>query len=279
MPDVESYSEPRKSSVSNLVQAKGDSMNRAYKNGLYKLVAGIILLSSMAPAPTSTGQEQKAVQLKQAKLIIEHNATDEDTGFQGFLDGEGWRQIEVIGPEGAVLRFEGCGKVGSLGLTELFFETVEPENSRVPINAMLARLPAGEYVFKGIRMENGVSQGTTVGRACLTHTIPEGPVLISPKKDETVQTDALTVSWHPVTTSLDGKPLEIIAFQLIIEKDEAPHPNMIGKRCLSMYLPASVTNITIPKGFLEPGTAYKWEVLAIEESGNQTLSSSQFKTN
>jgi len=27
-----------------------------------------------------------------------------------------------------------------------------------------------------------------------------------------------------------------------------------------------------------PGTAYKWEVLAIEESGNQTLSSGAFDT-
>jgi hypothetical protein len=30
--------------------------------------------------------------------------------------------------------------------------------------------------------------------------------------------------------------------------------------------------------FFEPGTDYKWEVLAIEESGNQSLMSSQFST-
>lgn len=53
---------------------------------------------------------------------------------------------------------------------------------------------------------------------------------------------------------------------------------MIGKRGLSMYLPATVTSITVPAGFLEPATAYDWEVLAIEESGNQTLSSSSFET-
>jgi len=27
--------------------------------------------------------------LKEAKLNIEHNATDEDTGFQGYVDSEG----------------------------------------------------------------------------------------------------------------------------------------------------------------------------------------------
>jgi hypothetical protein len=45
-----------------------------------------------------------------------------------------------------------------------------------------------------------------------------------------------------------------------------------------MYLPPSVTSIAVPDGFLEPQTAYKWEVLAIERSGNQTLSSGSFRT-
>ena len=36
--------------------------------------------------------------------------------------------------------------------------------------------------------------------------------------------------------------------------------------------------MAIPSSFLEAHTPYKWEVLAIEESGNQTLSTSEFKT-
>ena len=44
-----------------------------------------------------------AVPLKDAKLNIEHNATDEDTGFQGFIDSEGWRKLDVRGPGGRVL--------------------------------------------------------------------------------------------------------------------------------------------------------------------------------
>ena len=53
---------------------------------------------------------------------------------------------------------------------------------------------------------------------------------------------------------------------------------MIGKFGLSMYLPPSVTQIAVPNGFLEDRTAYNWEVLAIERSGNQTLSSGSFET-
>jgi hypothetical protein len=44
---------------------------------------------------------------------------------------------------GDVLAFEGLGSLGELGLTELFFETVEPENAKVLIDGMLAKLPAG----------------------------------------------------------------------------------------------------------------------------------------
>jgi hypothetical protein len=53
---------------------------------------------------------------------------------------------------------------------------------------------------------------------------------------------------------------------------------MIGKLGLSMYLPRSVTSIAIPNGLLQRSTAYNWEVLAIERSGNQTLSSGSFRT-
>ena len=53
---------------------------------------------------------------------------------------------------------------------------------------------------------------------------------------------------------------------------------MIGKFGLGMYLPPSVTSIAVPNGFLEPRASYNWEVLAIERSGNQTLSSGSFRT-
>ena len=219
-----------------------------------------------------------AIPLKEAKLNIEHNAKDNDTGFQGFIDSEGWNRITVTGPDGKVLDFKGKGTLGSLGLTELFFESVEPENADLPIAELLKTLPEGEYKFEGSAIEVGEKQGTTIGNALLTHDIPEGPVLLLPAEDAVVPVEDLLVRWSPVDKTIDGSDVNIIAYQLIIEKDEAPHPHMIGKRGLSMYLPASVTQITIPEEFLEPGTDYDWEVLAIEESGNQTLNSSQFST-
>lgn len=219
------------------------------------------------------------IPLKEAKLNIEHNAKDQDTGFQGSIDSEGWNKITLTDPNGKkVLEFKATGMLGKLGLTELFFETVEPANADVPIVEVLKTLPEGKYVFTGSAIESGEKKGKTIGTAWLTHDIPEGPVLLSPVEDAVVPVEDLLVSWSPVDKTIDGSDVDIISYQLIIEKDETPHPNMIGKRGLSMYLPSSVTQIPIPKEFLEPGTNYKWEVLAIEESGNQTLTSGQFST-
>ena len=97
-----------------------------------------------APAHAATGSAVD-VPLKDAKLNIEHNATDRDTGFQGFVDSDGWQRLDVRGPAGDVLAFEARGTLAELGLTELFFESVEPENADVSIDATLARLPAGNY--------------------------------------------------------------------------------------------------------------------------------------
>jgi len=239
--------------------------------------------AAQSPAPTgeptdNNGAATEQVPLKDAKLNIEHNATDLDTGFQGFIDSEGWQRLEVTGPDGKVLRFEGLGSLGELGLTELFFETVEPENTEVPIDEMLSKLPEGDYTIAGPSMILGESTGQTEGVALLTHDIPAGPELLSPTAGATVPTTGLVASWGAVTKTITGEDVNIIAYQLIIEKDEPPHPHMIGKIGLSIYVPASVTSIAVPDGFLEPGTAYLWEVLAIEESGNQTLSSSDFET-
>jgi hypothetical protein len=177
-----------------------------------------------------------------------------------------------------VLSFEARGTLAHLGLTELFFESVEPENADVPVDDMLAKLPEGNYTIAGPARENGKSPGRTVGTAWLTHDIPAGPRLVSPAEGATVPVRGVVARWKPVSKTITGEPARIVAYQLIIEKNVEPHRHMIGKLGLSMYLPRSTTSIAVPNGFLQHRTAYMWEVLAIERSGNQTLSSGSFRT-
>lgn len=240
-------------------------------------LSGCKLLERAVNLPAASATT--GVPLKETKLIIEHNATDDDTGFQGFFDGEGWEQLTLNGPDGPVLTIEGQGALGDWGLTELFFETVEPEGAEVSMIEVFEVLPEGHYAVEGDTIQVGESEGPTSGMAWLTHRIPDGPVLIFPGEGATVSsTNDVTFRWKPVSSTIHGGPVNIIAYQLIVEKDEDGHPHMIGNMGLSMYLPASVTRISIPNAFFERESSYEWEVLAIESSGNQTISSSAFET-
>jgi hypothetical protein len=237
-------------------------------------------VSKRAVSTRAAPSLQTTVPLKEAKLNIEHNATDGDTGFQAFIDGEGWTRLDVKGPDGNVLTIQAKGELRELGLNELFFETVEPENADVPIAELLEFLPEGNYRISGPTVgEDEDGGGRTSGVALLTHDIPAGPVLLTPADGSTVGTSNVVMSWNPVTQTIDGGPVTIIAYQLIVEKDGPTHPHMIGVFGLSMYLPPNVTSIALPNGFLQANTGYAWEVLAIEASGNQTLSSAEFETN
>ncbi len=201
--------------------------------------------------------------LTQAKLLIEHNATDEDTGFQGFADGDPWNELTISGPGSVeIVRVTPAGGLFNFGLTELFFETSEPENAEVPIDEVLARLPEGTYTFRGVMVDGGESTLT----ATFTHDIPAGPELTSPADGaQDVDPAHTVISWEPVTTDIDGEPITIVGYQVIVED-------------FSVYLPATATSVTVPAEFMHSGTAYEYEVLAIEESGNQTLSSAAFAT-
>ena len=237
-------------------------------------IAALIGFALGAPLAASA----QVVPLKEAKLNIEHNATANDTGYQGAIDSEGWGGLTVTGPGGVVLELKPQGKLATLGMTELFFETVEPENAEVPIADMLAMMPEGEYKIEGPVVDS-LGGGTTSGTAWLTHTIPAGAVLITPAEGAKVPLGDLVVSWGAVTQTITGKPVKIIAYELIMEKIGDPDQHMIGKpSSLSMHVRPSVNQITIPAAFFEPGTPYDWEILAVEESGNQTLSSGKFST-
>lgn len=213
--------------------------------------------------------------LAQAKFLIEHNATDEDTGFQLFLDGEPWNRLTVEGPGGGVLEVNALGALVDFGLTEGFFETNEPPNAEVPIADVLARFPEGKYDFQATSVEGGSLRGT----ARLTHTIPAKPEIVTPADGAVVDPQNLVIDWNPVETSLTGGKITIEGYQVIVAKEVVEKPtDSLFKSEMSVFLPASTTSVTVPSEFLAAGAAYHFEVLAIEISGNQTIASQTFET-
>jgi hypothetical protein len=80
---------------------------------LTSFVAFVGILASATTTQVAYAQSSDTgIPLKEAKLIIEHNVKDKDTGFQGFLDGEGRNNITITGPSGKVLNIKCQGKLG-----------------------------------------------------------------------------------------------------------------------------------------------------------------------
>lgn len=244
-------------------------------------VGGLLLLPSGAVGPPAAAQDSPAsvdnssaptVELEDTRLKFELNATDQDAGVQVFLDGEPWEQMKIFDPNGRLIfRSSAKASIGETGLTELFMESSEPELSELPLEELLERFPAGEYRFEG----RGVDGERLVGTAVLTHDLPDGPTLVSPIEGDPAQDPAnTTVVWEPVAPP-NGSP--IIGYQVIVEDPETGL-TALPKVILDVMMPPTATSLAVPPGFLMPDTEYEWEVLAIEQGGNQTLSSSAFTT-
>ena len=205
------------------------------------------------------------VPFKAAKLIIEFNATAEDVGVQMFLDADPWKTINIIDPNGnLVFEVDGRGNVRRLGMTELFFESHEPSINDLSLQEFLALFPEGEYKFIGRNTEGD----TLVGKVPFSHKIPDGPSIIGPKKRDVVDPQNTVIRWDPVVTPAG---IEIDQYQVIVEGGEP-------LRHFDVFVPGSVTSLTVSPEFLEPRTKYIFEVLAIEVNGNQTISEGAFKT-
>lgn len=216
--------------------------------------------------------QPKIVKLKDARLKIEMNSTDGDAGIQVFIDGDPWKTMDIYDPFGRlVFRATTQGRFAKQGGTELFLESAEPNFSQLTLENFLKRFPQGQYHFRG----KGLGGETYVGSATLTHNLPAGPELTWPVRGETLlNPNNAVVTWKPVDAP-NGSP--IIAYQVIIVQRQSGFP-AIPKITLDVMMPATATSMAVPPGFLQPGTAYEWEVLAIEASGNQTLSTSFFET-
>lgn len=216
------------------------------------------------------------VELADASIIIEVNSTDGDAGFQIFLDGEGWRTVRVYGPDGRrILKVDVAGGVKNIGGgTELFMETAEPEYENLEeLEELIELLPEGDYYFLAKNTDGNWATGT----AELTHDVPAGPGNVYPElaDDECpsgLSVNSLVIEWDPVTHDIWGEDeVEIEGYQVIVEAEEDP------ERRFDVIVPSDVTMVSVPPEVLGEGGEFAFEVLAIEESGNQTITEGCFQ--
>ena len=86
---------------------------------------------------------------------------------------------------------------------------------------------------------------------------------------------SIIIEWDPVETDIwGGSEIEIEGYQVIVEAEAEDGPD----RHFSVTVPADTTMVTVPEEVLAAGMEFKFEILAIEESGNQTITESCFET-
>jgi hypothetical protein len=252
------------------------------------LSVAVIALGLGAAAPLGFAQEAGELPFGASVIIIE--LTDNDIELQSFVDGVEWGSLRISGPDER--RFFNLRAQGNLrrqgGLSELFFASEpthylegEPEFDGT-VGEFLDRIPAGEYEFEGATVNGGELEGT----ARLTHVLPALPEIIAPvsigEDPPIVDPNNLVIEWEPVTARFVGDgPVEIIEYQVILDQVEprrTTHWVDGGTRRALINLPGSVTRLTVPSEFLRPDSQYEFEVLAIEVSGNSTISVGEFVT-
>ncbi len=225
------------------------------------LVAASILALPGAASPPGGGDGGE-VQLSFSRIYWEYNSSAEDLGVHVTLDGEDWTRLKITNPKGKVLfQVVGRGPYKELGMTELFFEGAEPALADVPLEDLLEMFPEGDYDFEGVTVDGEEIEGEWE----FTHAIPDGPNVSATM----IGNDYLRIDWTEVTAPPAGFPdreVEITGYQVIVEPS------------FQVTLPPDVFSLTVSPEFVAtlPAGENKYEVLAIEESANQTLREGTF---
>lgn len=229
-----------------------------------------------------TPEAGETVTITTAKLYVEYNASDEDLGVHGAFEDDGWSKLCVYDPNGALVMTVGPqGQLNDLTMAGIFFESREPPSAEFSFEELEAKFPEGQYQVHAITFDGK----ELTGAATFTHNVPAPPAVTFPAiVDEeqagevVVPTTGLVIEWQDVTETVAGDPVTISGYEVIITKVEHDDPHGFSRPVFDVHVPPNRNSLNVPVEFLEPGTVYELELLAIEESGNQTITVGFFTT-
>jgi Fibronectin type III domain len=173
-----------------------------------------------------------------------------------------------------VLKVRPRSQLKDLTMAGIFFESREPPIDEFSFADLKARFPEGRYRVRGQSFD-----GTQlVGSALFTHDVPAAPKVTAPLDGANVDPKNLTVRWNDVTKTVDGEPVDITGYEVIVTKEQHVDPHGFSQPIFDVHVPPDRNSLSVSERFLEPDTEYELEVLALEKSGNQTISVSFFTT-
>ena len=275
------------------------SMNIVVKRNLLTLsvilIPMIVLILGATCSEILAGDynDHDGIPFDEAQLFFELNNTDGDLGIHAKIDGEGWKRLKIEDPrERKMLDIKVRGRLRRQGLTEIFFESAEPTFDELDPEDFFRRFPEGTYEIEGITLEGEELESEVE----LTHTMPAPPETSVNGKPMAVQCDEeepdfdatevsapVTITWKEVTMSHPDPfgggagvqppiPVTIHNYEVVLEVETKEGFTSV----FSVVLPPKARSFTVPSEFIALGEEFKYEVLAREESFNQTAVESCF---
>lgn len=247
----------------------------------HRAALALTTLLMLAAAVPGLAQEVEAP-FSVAKVFFQLNDTDGDLGFHAIIDGEPWKTLAIESPsERTLLSISTRSQLRLQGLTELRFESAEPNFDDLDPSEFFSRFPPGIYEVEATTLDGGELESEVE----ITHVLPAAPenlrvsgMPVPEDCDEgpvPVIAGAVVISWDAVTTSHpeigDAGPIDIVRYELAVER-EAP-----TALTLTADLEPGTTTFTVPSELIASGDEIKFQVLATDAGGNETSSESCFE--
>ena len=186
-----------------------------------RLIAMVAIVLGVASA--DAGARRNIIALADHELFFELNNTDADLGIHAVIDGEPWKRLTIKSPERRkeVLDIKAKRSLRQQGLTELRFESAEPNFDDLNPEDFFDRFPEGPYEIKAMGLEGE----TLLSTANVSHVMPAPPEFVFPMQadcdDPIVVAAPVVISWEEVDSSHPdvGKEgeIEVARYELAVE--------------------------------------------------------------
>ncbi|MBT8087267.1 MAG: hypothetical protein KJO46_04495 [Gammaproteobacteria bacterium] len=247
------------------------------------LGASIAALLVAPAAGFAEEHEEDELEFDEAHIFFELNNTDGDLGIHALIDGEPWKKLQIKdASEKKLLNVNVRSRLRRQGLTEFFFESAEPTFDELEPEEFFDRFPPGIYEIEGVTLEGD----EIVSETEITHLMPAPPIVNTFDFDDNCEDDdfvelsePVIIGWHAVESTHpdlgEAGDITIYNYEVVVETEFEIDGEEFAS-VFSVILPPEVTSMTIPEEFIAQGDEFKYEILAREESFNQTATESCF---
>ena len=199
---------------------------------------------------------KEAQPFEDAEIFAVLSATDEDAQIFILTGSEiPIQSMKIRGPDDEVKHEVKFRDRENIGQADVSFETPEPS-----LEELQKGYPEGEYFFSG----RGTDGTKLFSIAQLSYEFLDAPVIVFPSEGDTgVSTVGLMLIWNQIPDA------EAIRLEVEDEEDGV---------AFKIDLDGDATSFVVPDNFLMPETVYVFDIKAIAENGNQTVSDVEFTT-